>query len=62
MNFTHPLHVLAFYDIFEGRAWNKYNSKKLCEIKLAVVQGKEEIERHHANSNIVSFYKINYYN
>lgn len=60
MNFTHPFHVLAFHDIFEGRAWNKYNSKKLCSIKLAVFQGKEEIERHHANSNIVRLIKLFY--
>lgn len=53
INFINPLHVLLFYDKFEGRLWNKFNSKKKCEIKLAVFQGKEEIEKHHSNSSIV---------
>lgn len=53
MNLVHPLHILMLFELFEGRSWRLYNSKKTCSIKMAKYQGKEELDKHHSNSNNV---------
>jgi hypothetical protein len=43
INFVHPLHILLFYEKFEGRTWYNYDSKKICELNYARFQGLKEI-------------------
>lgn len=49
INFVHPLHILLFYDKFEGKTWNYFESKKICELNAAKFQGISEIKRHARN-------------
>lgn len=49
INFVHPLHILLFYEIFNGKTWNLFESKKICELNLANFQGINEIKRHAKN-------------
>lgn len=49
INFVHPYHILLFYEKFEGKTWNFYESKKICELNAAKFQGIREIKRHAKN-------------
>ena len=46
INFTHTFHILLFYDKFEGKPWNPFESRKICELKFAKYQGINEIKKH----------------
>lgn len=46
INFIHTFHILLFYDKFEGKPWNHFESKKICELKFAKYQGINEIKKH----------------
>jgi hypothetical protein len=46
INFIHPFHILLFYDKYEGKPWNLFESKKICELKFAKFQGINEIKKH----------------
>ncbi len=46
INFIHTYHILQFYDKFEGKPWNLFESKKICELNYARFQGINEIKRH----------------
>ena len=49
INFTHPLHILLFQEYFEGKSWNYFESKKICELNFANFQGINEIKKHAKN-------------
>lgn len=49
INFINPLHILDFYDKFQNKAWNHFESKKICELNSANFQGRKEIEKHAKN-------------
>lgn len=46
INFTHYLHILMFYTIFQNRLWTKYESKKICKLVAANYQGINQIKNH----------------
>ena len=33
INLTNPYHVLLFYEFFNNKSWNYFESKKICELK-----------------------------
>ena len=49
INFTHPLHILLFYEKFHNKSWTHFESKKICELNLANFQGINEIQKHAKN-------------
>ena len=49
INFNHPLQILYFYEKFEGKKWNYFESRKICELNAANYQGINEIRRHARN-------------
>ena len=49
INFLHPYHILYFYERFEGKTWNFFDSRKICELNAAKFQGISEIKRHARN-------------
>lgn len=49
INFVHPLHILLFYEKFERKSWNFFESKKICELNNAKFQGIQEIKKHARN-------------
>ena len=53
INFLSPAHILAFYEEFNFRKWDRFNSDKVCEIAYGRIQGKAALLTHFANSSLV---------
>ena len=49
INFIHPYHILFFYEKFQNKTWNFFESKKICELNNANFQGISEIQKHAKN-------------
>ena len=49
INFINPLHILYFYEKFNGRRWDQFESNKICELNCAHFQGINEIQKHAKN-------------
>ena len=49
INFVNPLHILYFYEKFNGRRWDQFESNKICELNCAHFQGINEIQKHAKN-------------
>lgn len=43
INFTDPLHIILFVEVFADRIWLKYKSEKKTSINYADKQGKKDI-------------------
>ena len=49
INFVNPLHILLFYEKFNGKKWIHFESSKICELNMAHFQGFNEIQKHAKN-------------
>jgi hypothetical protein len=49
INFINPLHILYFYEKFNGQKWLHFESSKICELNCAHFQGINEIQKHAKN-------------
>ena len=49
INFINPLHILYFFEKFNGRRWDQFESNKICELNCAHFQGINEIQKHAKN-------------
>ena len=49
INFVNPLHILYFYEKFNGKKWLYFESSKICELNCAHFQGINEIQKHAKN-------------
>jgi len=49
INFVNPLHILLFYEKFNGEKWVHFESSKICELNMAHFQGYNEIQKHAKN-------------
>ena len=49
INFINPLHILLFYEKFNGKKWIHFESSKICELNMAHFQGVNEIQKHAKN-------------
>jgi len=49
LNLVNPYHVLLFYEVFHGKCWSFFESKKICELNFANFQGINEIKKHAKN-------------
>ena len=49
LNLINPYHVLLFYEVFQGKCWSFFDSKKMCELNFANFQGIHEIKKHAKN-------------
>ncbi|KAH7444928.1 hypothetical protein KP509_02G098500 [Ceratopteris richardii] len=50
VNFTSPQATHGFYKAFHSKAWEEFNSRKICEITFARLQGRMALEDHFKNS------------
>ncbi|KAF6165358.1 hypothetical protein GIB67_018802 [Kingdonia uniflora] len=50
VNFTRSVGVVRFFRCFQNFGWKSFDSRKVCEMNLARVQGKHGIVRHSENS------------
>lgn len=51
INFTHSLHIVYFYHLFNESRWNYTNSKKICQITYSKIQGKSKLKKHYPLKN-----------
>ena len=49
INFVNALHILLFYEKFNGKKWIHFESPKICELNMAHFQGINEIQKHAKN-------------
>ena len=49
INFVNPLHILLFYEKFNGKKWKFFESSKICELNRAHFQGISELQKHAKN-------------
>ncbi len=51
VNFIHTKFILEFYNEFNGRRWDRFNSEKICQLAYARIQGTTNLMDHFQNSN-----------
>lgn len=54
INFIEPMHILYFYELFEGQKWKKFKSMKECHLTYAKFQGKLELTAHLEKSCVLT--------
>ena len=60
INFIDHIHLLYFYDEFNGKKWNCFNSNKRCLLAYSKYQGKNELTKYiHKKLGISSHYNNN---
>lgn len=47
-----PIFILKFYEEFNGKRWECFNSEKICEITYGRIQGKNNLSDHFEQSNL----------
>ena len=53
INFKALKHIEPFFQKFNNSKWPIFNSDKVCSIKYARIQGKEECEKHFKDSSLM---------
>lgn len=53
INFKELKFIESFFKRFNNKKWAIFNSEKICSIKYARIQGKEECERHFLGSSLM---------
>ncbi|KAG6527759.1 hypothetical protein ZIOFF_009886 [Zingiber officinale] len=54
MNMTKPQHIISFYQSFNGKKWEKFNSEKVASLAYARIQGKSALVAHFQNSSLMN--------
>ncbi|GMH23477.1 hypothetical protein Nepgr_025320 [Nepenthes gracilis] len=54
INMVEPLHIVPFYQTFEGKKWEKFNSEKVASLAYARIQGKAALIAHFQNSSLMN--------
>jgi RNA recognition motif-containing protein len=53
VNFIQPVTIAQFYEDFNNKKWEKFNSEKVCKIAYARIQGKNQLIEHFKNSSLM---------
>ncbi|KAK8968230.1 Protein MEI2-like 2 [Platanthera guangdongensis] len=54
INMLSPSHILSFYQTFNGKKWEKFNSEKVASLAYARIQGKAALVIHFQNSSLMN--------
>nr|CAB3446712.1 unnamed protein product [Digitaria exilis] len=54
INMTNPRHIIPFYQSFNGKKWEKFNSEKVASLAYARIQGKTALIAHFQNSSLMN--------
>lgn len=54
INMTEPSRIIAFYQAFNGKRWEKFNSEKVASLAYARIQGKAALIAHFQNSSLMN--------
>lgn len=53
INFIDPLSIPTFFEEFNSKKWERFNSEKVCQIRYARIQGKDTMVEHFKNSSLM---------
>lgn len=54
INMIDPLQIVPFYQAFNGKKWEKFNSEKVAYLAYARIQGKAALVAHFQNSSLMN--------
>ncbi|XP_039028881.1 protein MEI2-like 2 isoform X2 [Hibiscus syriacus] len=54
INMISPSHIVSFYQAFNGKKWEKFNSEKVPSLAYARIQGKAALVAHFQNSSLMN--------
>ncbi|KAG0456632.1 hypothetical protein HPP92_024420 [Vanilla planifolia] len=54
INMVSPSHIVSFYQAFNGKRWEKFNSDKVASLAYARIQGKVALDAHLQNSSLMN--------
>jgi hypothetical protein len=54
INMIDPLHIVPFFQAFNGKKWEKFNSEKVASLAYARIQGKAALIAHFQNSSLMN--------
>eukprot|EP00899_Mesostigma_viride_P022819 jgi/Mesvir1/3721/Mv14999-RA.1 len=54
INLTHHHKIPPFFQAFNGKKWDKFNSEKVAELAYARIQGKQALIAHFQNSSLMN--------
>lgn len=54
INMTDPSQIVPFYQSFNGKKWEKFNSEKVASLAYARIQGKAALIAHFQNSSLMN--------
>ncbi|XP_071707550.1 protein MEI2-like 4 [Rutidosis leptorrhynchoides] len=54
INMTEPTLIVPFYQAFNGKKWEKFNSEKVAYLAYARIQGKAALIAHFQNSSLMN--------
>lgn len=54
INMSAPSHIISFYQAFNGKRWEKFNSEKVASLAYARIQGKAALISHFQNSSLMN--------
>jgi hypothetical protein len=54
INMTNPRHIIPFYQTFNGKKWEKFNSEKVASLAYGRIQGKTALIAHFQNSSLMN--------
>ncbi|XP_077250961.1 protein MEI2-like 2 [Tasmannia lanceolata] len=54
INMISPSHIIPFYQAFNGKRWEKFNSEKVASLAYARIQGKTALVTHFQNSSLMN--------
>ena len=46
--------ICEFFEEFNGKRWEKFNSEKICALAYARIQGLPELLSHFQNSSVIN--------
>ncbi|VVB12634.1 unnamed protein product [Arabis nemorensis] len=54
INMVSPKFIIALYEAFNGKKWDKFNSEKVASLAYARIQGKTALIAHFQNSSLLN--------
>ncbi|XP_024987994.1 protein MEI2-like 2 [Cynara cardunculus var. scolymus] len=54
INMLSPMHIIPFYQVFNGKKWEKFNSEKVASLAYGRIQGKAALVTHFQNSSLMN--------
>ncbi|KAE8722971.1 Protein MEI2-like 5 [Hibiscus syriacus] len=54
INMLSPSHIIPFYEAFNSKKWEKFNSEKVASLAYARIQGKTALVAHFQNSSLMN--------